>query len=135
MEISERWFKVWCDKNNLFCKKFLTHTKTGYGNKQESDFLVVGDKIYFVEIKEVNNDYNIFDTKRFTQYRKMKLAVKKNKNINCLLFINYIQKNKLLVLDLNTYEDLKKKIGLRCWGWDKIRNYVIQKKDLINFIK
>jgi hypothetical protein len=106
MEITEKKFKDWCNKNKYYCKKLLTHTSQGKGGNQESDFLVANFKgVYFVECKERKGD--LFEFEGLTQERKLKLAMKKTDKIKSYILVNFIEHKTLIFLSLENYLQLK----------------------------
>jgi len=107
METTEKKFKQWCNKNNYFCKKLLTHTSTGHGGRQEADFLVTSnEKVFMVECKERSGDLFMFND--LTQLRKLNILIKKTKLIKPLILINFVKHKTLLIFSLDEYLKIKK---------------------------
>ena len=111
MEKTEKQFSNWCKKNKFFSKKFLTHTFTGKGGNQESDFMIANDKLVaFVELKErLGGRFNIND---LTQYRKLKALERKSTIILLFVIINFEKEKTLVKLSLKEFEEFSSLILL-----------------------
>lgn len=106
METTEKYFKRWCTKQSIFCKKFLTHTLTGNGGNQEADFLVANNKnVYFVECKERHG--TLFEFEGLTQEIKLKLVTKKTSQIKIYILVNFIEYNIIFFISFQEYLQLK----------------------------
>lgn len=110
MNKTENKFKKHCDKKKYFCRKLQTHTATGHGTEQISDFYVANNNgVYFVECKERKG--KSFELKGLSQLSDLLLIRKKSNKANIFILINFYDLNKIIFIDFENYlrliKDLK----------------------------
>lgn len=102
MNKTENKFKNYCTLKKYFCRKLQTHTATGYGTCQVSDFIVGNDNgIYFVECKERAG--KSFEFEGLSQMTDMILLSKRSKKALIYILINFYNENIIVFLPLNEY--------------------------------
>lgn len=127
-KITENKFKQFCNKNNYYSLKLTIDlsrvTKyVNYTNSMPSDYLVIDEKfVYFVELKEV------FDSDKFNfnrlkqQYRLTKLS-QINKNVKCIVIINFIKYNKILKFEINELNNIIFNLNKKYLNVNDFENY------------
>lgn len=103
MNATETSFKRYCDKKKYFCRKLQTHTATGEGTKQVSDFIVCNNEgVYFIECKERKERFSIKD---LTQYADMLLLRKRSNCVHIMVLLNFYVKGGVYMFTLEEYLD------------------------------
>lgn len=103
---TEDKFTKFCKKRKWYCKKQLTHTATGHGNKQEADFLVSNkNNTWFVETKEKH--INTYNFEELRQFRKLKLLDNKDVTLKSLILFHFPLLKQIVILTFEEFVNLK----------------------------
>lgn len=107
MNKTETKFKQYCDKKKYFCRKLHTHTATGQGTNQVSDFYVANNNgVYFVECKERQG--KSFELDGLTQFADLLLLNSRSNKAKIKILINFYDINKVIFIDFTDYINIIK---------------------------
>ena len=100
-----------CKKNKWYVQKLNTHTSTGFGTNQVSDFLVANNKgVYAIECKERKNYFYMND---LTQSLQMKKLLKKSNKFIPFVLLNFYGVDKLFLFPYRDFLYFKNSIKFK----------------------
>lgn len=97
------WIKLQVDKDKMIMG-------LNQGTAMPADFLVATHRgAYLIECKEVEKGYR-FPFVRFKQESKMNEAVDSNGFVQCYLFLNFLELDRMFLIPIKDYIELHKKL-------------------------
>jgi len=126
-EQTEAKFSGWCKSKGYYRIKLqvnVDYGRVGFmkARAMPADFLVLSkDKTFFVEVKEVLKA-DSFPTSRFRQQFKLtKLSnTFPNSHVKCYILINFVAHNKVALIEVNRYFNLRNKVNQKSLKISKI---------------